>query len=201
STSGLADVFHAQSRKKAIQSDAPEGAACTGTSTDCPVISDQAHQPPEQSQLRRQVEQVLGMPLHPVQGPAPVRLNRLHDTVEVAADHGQSRSRSVDGLVMQTVYPELRLAADGRQLAPFVEADLLCRQQTLAVVGQPTQVANVLVQGAAKDHVDELRAAADTEQRQVVVQRAADPVDLETVAVGIHLDLARQVAAVMLGAD
>ena len=103
--------------------------------------------------------------------------------------------------MVQAVDAELGLAGDVGESGIGFEPDLFGGQQPGAVVGQTANMADVIVQGAAEDGVDQLRPAAYANHGDAVFQRVPNPFDFQCVSFWIELDPGIDFTAVMLRAD
>ena len=111
------------------------------------------------------------------------RLDALDDAVGRACVDRHPGPDLLDRLMVRRVDRELRRAADPRQPRARCERDRMARlvARVGLLVGQGPRhlVGDVLDQGAAEHHVEQLLAAADAEHRHVARQRGAGGGQLE----------------------
>src|SRR3954454_25354380 len=118
---------------------------------------------------------------------AILQLEPLDHSVVGGSRHQHAKTGTTHGLMMQAVGGEIRAVERG-QAAPDGGANDMT---ALCSHGGPQRVRVLLLemlhQPAAEGDVEQLRAAADTQHRQVSVERGANELELPRVAIRFDL--------------
>lgn len=135
---------------------------------------------------------LLRMPLHGDQEGVIPRLDRLDGAVRRARNDGETRRDAPDRLVMGRRRAGLALGEDRGEPRARLDRDRVQgrRPRSLSAVRDglperaslPHHVGQVLDQGPAESHVENLAAAADAERRQAPLEGGLRQGDLELVA-------------------
>src|SRR5690606_17152313 len=132
--------------------------------------------------------QPFGMPLDCQEKRAVLRLQRFHHSIPAPGRDDQSRGWFLYRLVVKGVRPNplpfYYSRQEGSFLHPHPVADLFRRR--LLPVGDPELCREILVQTAAKRHIDNLQPSADPKDRNGVTKSPPDQEDLPGVPVPAH---------------
>ncbi len=97
------------------------------------------------------------MPLDTDDGAACRTLHRLGNVIQIPPHHDKVDTGNPDGLVVQTVHPEIGLSADLGRKGIRLQPHLLGRKQPRPVIGSSAKWAYVLMELTAQHDVDQLR--------------------------------------------